>query len=84
MDSKNATLPGVFGGLLTFLGGPHSCIGYKFAVLEMKALLFHLIRSFKIELAVPPEHIQPRHGIVTRPTLKETGELSLPVIVTVV
>lgn len=28
---------GVFAGLLTFLAGPRSCVGYKFAVLELKS-----------------------------------------------
>ena len=28
------SIPGVWGNLLTFLGGPHACIGYRFSVVE--------------------------------------------------
>ena len=27
-------MPGVWGHLLTFLGGPHACIGYRFSITE--------------------------------------------------
>lgn len=27
-------MPGVWGSMLTFLGGPHACIGYRFSLLE--------------------------------------------------
>ena len=29
-----SSIPGVWANMLTFLGGPHSCIGYRFAVIE--------------------------------------------------
>lgn len=29
-----AGVPGVWGHLLTFLGGPHACIGYRFSLTE--------------------------------------------------
>ena len=29
-----SSIPGVWGHLLTFLGGPHACIGYRFSVTE--------------------------------------------------
>jgi cytochrome P450 len=45
---------------MTFLGGQRACIGFKFAVLEMKALLFHLIRAFEFELAVDPKDVVGR------------------------
>ncbi|KAG8815206.1 hypothetical protein FRC19_001183 [Serendipita sp. 401] len=67
-------IPGVWGNQLTFLGGPRACIGYRFALVEMKALLFFLVRNFEFELAVPAEDITRRPGVVTRPAVK--SELS--------
>ncbi|KAJ3556986.1 hypothetical protein NM688_g1720 [Phlebia brevispora] len=78
-----ASIPGVWGNLLSFLGGPRSCIGYRFSLVEMKALLFTLVRSFEFELAVPPSDIIKRSTIVQRPlvqTEKEKGN-QLPLLV---
>ncbi|KAJ3524791.1 hypothetical protein NMY22_g10851 [Coprinellus aureogranulatus] len=43
----DARVPGVYSSILTFLGGSRSCIGFKFAQLEMKIVLSQLIRKFK-------------------------------------
>ncbi|KAE9394332.1 cytochrome P450 [Gymnopus androsaceus JB14] len=40
-------LPGIYAGMLSFLGGARSCIGYKFAQIEMKIILATLLRRFK-------------------------------------
>ncbi|KAF8714698.1 cytochrome P450, partial [Rhizoctonia solani] len=45
-DSKTA---GVYSSLMTFSAGPRSCIGFKFAVLELKTVLSTLVKSFKFE-----------------------------------
>ncbi|KAF8883812.1 cytochrome P450 [Infundibulicybe gibba] len=39
-------LPGIYSGMMTFLGGSRSCIGYKFAQIEMKILLATLLSRF--------------------------------------
>ncbi|TFK47420.1 cytochrome P450 [Heliocybe sulcata] len=40
-------LPGIYGnGMLTFLGGERSCVGYKFAQVEIKTILATLLSSF--------------------------------------
>ena len=36
-EAVNA-IPGVWGNMLTFLGGPHACIGYRFALVEYVSL----------------------------------------------
>ncbi|KAI5118123.1 hypothetical protein M0805_008032 [Coniferiporia weirii] len=64
-------MPGVWGNMMTFLGGARSCIGYRFALIEMKALLFTLLRTFEFELAVPAEEFVARTMVVTRPYLKK-------------
>ncbi|KAJ3535832.1 hypothetical protein NMY22_g6302 [Coprinellus aureogranulatus] len=63
-------IPGVWGNSLTFLGGPRACIGYRFSVVEMKAILFTLIRAFEFEFAVPAEDVGKRSTIVQRPYLR--------------
>jgi cytochrome P450 len=54
--SSAHVVPGIWGNLLTFLGGQRNCIGYRFALAEIKAILFVLIRNLKFEeLASKPE-----------------------------
>ncbi|EKM52357.1 uncharacterized protein PHACADRAFT_101072, partial [Phanerochaete carnosa HHB-10118-sp] len=52
-----ASVPGVWGNLLTFMGGPRACTGYRFALVETKALLFVLVHAFEFKLAIPAENI---------------------------
>ncbi|KAH9910895.1 cytochrome P450 [Fomitopsis serialis] len=68
------SVPGVWGNLMTFLGGPHACIGYRLALMEMKALLFVLVRSFTFELALPAEDIIKKSAIVQRPYIRDALE----------
>ncbi|PIL29242.1 cytochrome P450 [Ganoderma sinense ZZ0214-1] len=69
-----SNIPGVWGHLLTFLGGPRACIGYRFSLVEMKALVFTLVRAFEFELAVPASDVVRRATIVTRPLLRSAPE----------
>jgi cytochrome P450 len=76
-------VPGVFGNLLTFITGTHACIGYRFAVNEMKAILFSFVRSFDFELAVPPDQITRKSLTVSRPFLTSDPDSGpqLPLII---
>ncbi|KAL1407859.1 hypothetical protein Q8F55_007295 [Vanrija albida] len=38
--------PGVYGNLMTFLGGTRNCIGYRFSLAETKVVIFTLLRTF--------------------------------------
>ncbi|KAF7333878.1 Cytochrome P450 [Mycena venus] len=81
-DSTSA-IPGVWANLLTFFAGPHNCIGFRFSLVEMKALLFALVREFEFEPAVPKGGIGPvAVGLMQRPTVLSGGKSSgLPLIV---
>jgi len=68
------SIPGIWGNQLSFLGGPRACIGYRFSLVEMKALLFTLIRAFEFELAVPAGDIRSKQSIVSRPIVTSEME----------
>ncbi|KAI0075643.1 cytochrome P450 [Panus rudis PR-1116 ss-1] len=76
-------IPGVWGHMMTFLGGPRACIGFRFSLIEMKAIIFTLLRSFEFELAVPPEHVAKKSGATQRPLITTEPEKGnqLPLIV---
>ncbi|TFY70485.1 hypothetical protein EVG20_g2510 [Dentipellis fragilis] len=63
------SIPGVYSNLLSFITGPHACIGYRFALLEAKAVLLTLIRSFVFDFAVPEDQIVRKMMVVGRPHL---------------
>ncbi|KAJ7892659.1 cytochrome P450 [Mycena leptocephala] len=63
-----SAVPGVWGHMLTFLGGPRSCIGFRFSLIEMKALIFTLVHGLEFEIAVPVAEMGKNgHDIVQRP-----------------
>ncbi|KAJ8453556.1 hypothetical protein ONZ45_g19671 [Pleurotus djamor] len=79
----SSAIPGVWSNQLTFLGGSRACIGYRFSLVEMKALLFTLVRAFEFELAVPASEISKKSMIVQRPVLKNNPQAGnvLPMII---
>ncbi|KIJ16582.1 hypothetical protein PAXINDRAFT_11032 [Paxillus involutus ATCC 200175] len=84
-DLPNAVsnIPGVWGHQLTFLGGPRACIAYRFSIIEMKVLLFTLVRAFEFEPAVPAGQIGKRGIFLQRPILRgdPTHKAQLPLFV---
>ncbi|KAK4936808.1 hypothetical protein LTR10_022397 [Elasticomyces elasticus] len=52
---------------LTFLHGPRSCIGMKFAVAEFACLLAAFVGTWEIEMVEPDEKIEVKGGITARP-----------------
>ncbi|KAJ7753353.1 cytochrome P450 [Mycena maculata] len=66
---------GLYANLLTFSGGPSGCIGYRFAILEMLAVIVELIEKF--EFAPPPDRPvmqRVRAGAVMAPFIKDKFE----------
>ncbi|KAJ7328398.1 cytochrome P450, partial [Mycena albidolilacea] len=71
-------LCGVYGNTMTFIGGERSCIGFKFAQLEMKVVACVLLRAFRF--SSPGVHVQWRNtGIMFTPHVDNQSEL--PVLV---
>ncbi|KIJ54870.1 hypothetical protein M422DRAFT_24767 [Sphaerobolus stellatus SS14] len=66
-------MPTMYSGILTFLHGGRACIGYRFALLEMKIFLFVLLRSISFKLC-PGLVIEKRLNVVTRPLVKSEPE----------
>ncbi|KAJ7924201.1 cytochrome P450 [Mycena leptocephala] len=73
-DSVTTKMCGVYGNTMTFLGGGRSCIGFKFAELEMKVLACALLRTFKFSNpdprikwrmlgTVPSPHVEDKPGL---------------------
>ncbi|KAI0253563.1 cytochrome P450 [Lactifluus subvellereus] len=53
LDKSKQTSIGVFANLMNFSGGVHSCIGWRFAVLEMQLIAVTLLENF--EFSLPPQ-----------------------------
>ncbi|GER90858.1 putative cytochrome P450 [Dictyobacter vulcani] len=52
--------------LVGFGGGPRICIGINFAQIEIKAMVSHILRNYKLEL-VPDQHIVQVYGVTGQP-----------------
>uniref|UniRef100_A0A0W0G9B1 Cytochrome p450 n=2 Tax=Moniliophthora roreri TaxID=221103 RepID=A0A0W0G9B1_MONRR len=78
-----SNVPGVWSHMLTFLGGARSCIGWRFSLVELKCIIFVLVKAFEFELGVPKEEMGRKAGVVQRPVLKSDPEKAaqLPLIV---
>ncbi|KAL0061119.1 hypothetical protein AAF712_012113 [Marasmius tenuissimus] len=74
----NSKIPGVHPKLMSFIGGPRGCIGYKFAEISMKVLLAVLIQNF--EFSPSEAEIVWKLGQAEAPTVN--GKQAMPIIVT--
>ncbi|KAJ7797219.1 cytochrome P450 [Mycena olivaceomarginata] len=73
-DSVTTKLCGIYGNTMTFIGGGRSCIGFKFAQLEMKVVACVLLRAYKF--SAPVTRIQWRNtGIMLTPHVNDRPEL---------
>ncbi|KAF5347595.1 hypothetical protein D9756_010703 [Leucocoprinus leucothites] len=78
-------LPGIYSGMMSFLGGQRSCIGYRFALVEMKIILSMLLTKFKFN-ATKAEIVWNLSQIISPAVRKQEGkdaaeEKGLPLLV---
>ncbi|KAJ7607721.1 cytochrome P450 [Roridomyces roridus] len=88
LPTGTSAIPGVYTHLMTFFGGVHNCIGYRFALVELKAIIFTLVRAFEFAPAVRSEDVVPQAVglILHRPAVvgKDRGKTAgLPLVVKV-
>ncbi|TFK22664.1 cytochrome P450 [Coprinopsis marcescibilis] len=70
-------IPGAWSNMLTFLGGPRACIGWRFSIIETKAIIFSILRAFEIQLAVPKDDIIGGPSIISRPVLRTDPKVGM-------
>lgn len=82
MAANRKAVPGVWGNILTFLGGTRNCIGYRFALAEMKVILFVLMRHLTFEELPSKPKIEKKSAIVMRPRVvgEEAAGLQMPLL----
>ncbi|KAF7366287.1 hypothetical protein MSAN_00884900 [Mycena sanguinolenta] len=83
VPSAAGAIPGMpHPNLFSFFAGQTNCIGYRFSLVEMKALLFTLIRAFEFEPAVPKSSIGHGAGFIHSPIYLDEPERgsTLPMI----
>lgn len=83
-DVPAASLPGIYGNIMTFNTGRHSCIGWRLAVTEIKVALFVLLRAFSFEELPSRPEVVGQLKMVLRPAVKGEDEgdfYQLPLLV---
>ncbi|KAJ6587621.1 cytochrome P450 [Mycena vulgaris] len=77
-SSVTTKMCGIYGNTMTFIGGGRSCIGFKFAQLEIKAVLCVLLRAFKF--SEPDSRIKWKMtGALASPSVE--NQTRLPILV---
>ncbi|KAJ7695716.1 cytochrome P450 [Mycena rosella] len=77
--STAKAIPGLYSNTLTFLNGNpldgnRACIGYKFALIEMKIFLYTLLKDIEFRQD-PSMVIEKKVNVVTRPFVKSEPDL---------
>ncbi|TFY69729.1 hypothetical protein EVG20_g3027 [Dentipellis fragilis] len=79
---SDAAIPGVYSNTLTFFGGNRSCIGFKFALLEIKVVLSTLLPHLRFTPA--QKEIEWMMGGIASPSVKGCAGSMLPLEVSLV
>ncbi|KAI9432668.1 cytochrome P450 [Lactarius indigo] len=75
-----AHIQGIYANMMTFIGGPRACIGFKFAQLEIKVALSQLIPAFRFEPTGP--EVAWLFNSISNPSAKRSPSVpTLPVLV---
>ncbi|KIK56481.1 hypothetical protein GYMLUDRAFT_47014 [Collybiopsis luxurians FD-317 M1] len=70
---KNDVSLGPFANLATFSGGIRSCLGWRFAIIELQAFVVELLSKFEFHPTAQIEHIRREAAFAMVPTVE--GEL---------
>ncbi|OAX35974.1 cytochrome P450 [Rhizopogon vinicolor AM-OR11-026] len=70
LKEKKATSVGVYSNLMTFLGGPRACIGWRFAVIEIQAFLTEVVGKFEFALTDKSELVRREASVLMTPTVE--------------
>jgi len=77
-----AYLPGVYSHMMTYMGGGRSCIGFKFAEMEIKVVLYVLLSRIKFEPSETPI-VWNMFNFAT-PTVRGNSRPSMPLKATLI
>ncbi|ORX36853.1 cytochrome P450 [Kockovaella imperatae] len=77
---KATGLPSIWGQSLTFSAGTRPCLGFRFAIMQVKATVFALLRSF--EVSQPEGQEVVRMGMIasSKTIVKGTNKSDIPII----
>ncbi|KAI8986789.1 cytochrome P450 [Trametes punicea] len=70
-------IPSAYSHLMTFLGGPRACIGFQFALLELKVVLSVLLANLTFELSADKAVYWNQAGVVYPTNGKESTDPEL-------
>ncbi|KAM6502337.1 Cytochrome P450 [Amanita muscaria] len=68
LPERVSSLPGLFSNTLTFSAGPRSCIGMRFAMIEIKTVVYMLVAHFRFRPT--EERIMKANVVLTRPYVR--------------
>jgi len=70
---------GPYANLLSFLGGPHNCLGWRFAISEMQIFICELVRRFSF--ALPEDDAVRIRLLGTLMPVMSNGQKGAPLVV---
>ncbi|OAX35971.1 cytochrome P450 [Rhizopogon vinicolor AM-OR11-026] len=76
---KKATSVGVYANLLSFLGGVKSCIGWRFAMIELQTFITEAVGKFEFALTDKCERIRREPSVLMTPMVEGEFEKGVQV-----